>query len=81
MVDFLPCCSFSVEAGSKRSSSWTGDVGQIRLNVEGEGSEVLDIDSLTSTQLGVQVGDQCSPNDHHLEGEISVLAFMTVMRT
>ena len=53
MVDFLPCCSFSVEACSKRSSSWTGDVGQIRLNIEGEGSEVLDVDSLASTQLSV----------------------------
>ena len=47
-----------------------GDVGEVGLDVEGESTELLDVDRLASTELIVEIGDQSSPDDLHLRNKM-----------
>ncbi len=43
-----------------------GNLGQLCLDVESEGSELADVDTLASPQVVVEIGDETSPDDKHL---------------
>ena len=47
----------------------SGNLWQLSLDVEGEGTKLLDIDTLASTELVVQVGDEGPPDDLHLRNK------------
>ena len=42
------------------------NLGQLGLNVEHEGSELLDVDALALAKLVVKIRDQGSPDNLHL---------------
>ena len=44
----------------------TGDSGELRLDIKGKGTEFLDVDTLASAQVVVQVSDERSPDQLHL---------------
>ena len=44
------------------------DLGQLRLDVEGEGSEVAEVDGPAGAEVMVEVGHEGSPDDEHLKG-------------
>ena len=66
-MDVFAFLSFCVHVGVG-SDLALRDLRQLSNDIEAECTELLDVDTLASTQRVVQVGDQGPPDDLHLHG-------------
>ena len=49
-----------------------GDLGQLCVNIESEGTELLDVDRVALAELLVDIGHETSPDDEHLKIRVTL---------
>ena len=75
VVDVGALGSHSLEVNISRNSA-SGDLGELSVNIEGEGAKLADIDRLSLAEVVVEVGDKSSPDDHHLNLKVRMSEFI-----